>query len=499
MTTENKTGVYVCEGCEIGQAVKVEGLLEVATKEHRVPVCKSHPMLCGEQGVSLLKNDIANEGVNRMIIAACSPRYHKEKFDFGPEVVTARVPLREYVAWTQPHGEEDTQMAAADYIRMYAASISKLKPPEPFKQDTNRTVLVIGGGISGMTSALETARAGYQVVLLEKESRLGGFGNRLHLRVPTSPPYTQPEKNNLEETVQRVQEHPGIKVMLSSRVTSISGQPGEFQVKVENSGQAEEFKAGSIVLATGGRPYDKTKLPHLGAGLDNVITSVEFEEMAANGGVRTKDGKTPASVAFIQCAGSRDPEHLPYCSTFCCTTSLKQAAYLRSQDTGTKAYIIYRDMITPGRYENFYREQQADPGIFLTKGDVSAVKADDGQGLHLEVDNTLLGEKIDIQADLVVLAVGVEPSTKDDPILNLQYRQGPALPDLKYGFPDSHFICFPYETRRTGIYAAGTVRQPMDMNFAESDAGGAALKSIQSLELTSQGKAVHPRVGDTTY
>jgi quinone-modifying oxidoreductase subunit QmoB len=210
-------------------------------------------------------------------------------------------------------------------------------------------------------------------------------------------------------------------------------------------------------------------------------------------------------------------------------TSLKQAMYIREKNPDAKVYIFYKDMRTPGQYENFYRRVQEDEGIFLTKGEVSSVSEDSDGSVIIEVDDTLLGEKISVKADLVVLATGMVPRTalgeeevvaveeedekKKDiasqlltPLkiiksntLNLDYRQGPELPDLKYGFSDSHFICFPYETRRTGIYAAGPVRQPMDMAFSMEDARGAALKAIQSVEIVSVGGAVHPRSGDMSY
>jgi len=300
--------------------------------------------------------------------------------------------------------------------------------------------------------------------------------------------------------IQQVEGNDKITVHKNATIATISGQPGAFQVKVNGNGAGpSEFVVGSVVLATGGKPYDASKLTHLGIEHDNVITSVEFEEMAKAGKIVRKDGQEAQSVAFIQCAGSRDPNHLPYCSSFCCTASLKQASYVREAGADKKAYIIYKDMITPGQYENFYRAQQNDPGIFLTKGDVVAVNENGDKTVTVDVDNSLLGEQVALQVDLVVLAIGLEPSTKDDPILNLQYRQGPALPDQKYGFPDSHFICFPYETQRTGIYTAGAVHQPMDMNFSQKDAGGATLKAVQSMELVSEGKRVHPRVGDMTF
>jgi quinone-modifying oxidoreductase subunit QmoB len=238
----------------------------------------------------------------------------------------------------------------------------------------------------------------------------------------------------------------------------------------------------------------------LGIQYENVISSAEFEQMAKSGNIQRKDGTPALNIGFIQCAGSRTPEHLPYCSGTCCMDSLKQAAYIREQNPDAKAHIIYRDMRTPGLYEDFYRTRQDDPGVFLTQGDVVGVNETEGKKIAIDVDNTLFGEPVTMEMDLVVLAVGQVPSTmKGESALNLQYRQGPDLPELKYGYPDSHFICFPYETRRTGIYAVGSVRQPMDINDAKIDATGAALKAIQAMELTDQGKTVHPRVGDLTF
>ena len=133
-TVANKTGVYICSGCEIGEATNVEELQQVALKEFRVPVCKTHPILCSEEGVNLLKGDLENEGLDRLVLGACSGRYHEDTFDFGKEVVVERAPLREYVAWTQPHQEEDTQMMAADYIRMHTTAVQTKQPATPFEQ-----------------------------------------------------------------------------------------------------------------------------------------------------------------------------------------------------------------------------------------------------------------------------------------------------------------------------------------------------------------------------
>ena len=503
---ESKIGVYICSGCDIDQALDVDELVKVAGKECKAPVSKTHPFLCSEEGVQLMKEDQKNEGVNRFMIAACSQRYHEATFDMGDDSLVVRAPIREYVAWTQKtkkeSGEfdEDTQLAGEEYLQMYYAKIKKHGLPEAFEQDTSKNLLVIGGGVSGMTAAMEAANAGYSVNLVEKEDHLGGFCLDEYKLIPAQAPFQDPEMNSIPEAVSAVASNDLITVHASSFVVSISGQPGEFQVKLNTDGEIKKFKSGAIIMATGSHPYDAEKLTELGIQYENVISSAEFEQMSKSGNIQRKDGTPALNIGFIQCAGSRTPEHLPYCSGTCCMDSLKQAAYIREQNPDAKAHIIYRDMRTPGLYEDFYRTRQDDPGVFLTQGDVVGVHETDNKNIAIDVDNTLFGEPVTMEMDLVVLAVGQVPSTmKGESALNLQYRQGPDLPELKYGYPDSHFICFPYETRRTGIYAVGSVRQPMDINDAKLDATGAALKAIQAMELTDQGKTVHPRVGDLTF
>lgn len=503
---DNKIGVYICSGCDIDQALDVEELAKVATKECKVPVCKTHPFLCSEEGVQLLKEDQKNEGVNRFMIAACSQRYHEATFDMGEKNIVVRAPIREYVAWTQKTKDdsgkfdEDTQLAGEEYIQMYTAKLKKHGVAEPYEQDTSKNLLVIGGGVSGMTAAMEAANAGYSVNLVEKEDHLGGFCLNEHKLIPAHAPFREPEINSVSAAVGAVASNDLITVHASSFVVSISGQPGDFQVKLNSCGEIKEFKSGAIIMATGSQPYDAAKLTELGIQYENVVSSAEFEQMAKSGNIVRKDGTPALNIGFIQCAGSRTPDHLSYCSGTCCMDSLKQAAYIREQNPETKAHIIYRDMRTPGLYEDFYRSRQNDPGVFLTQGDVVGVNETGDKNISIDVDNTLFGEQVSLEMDLVVLAVGQVPSTLNgESALNLEYRQGPDLPELKYGYPDSHFICFPYETRRTGIYAVGSVRQPMDINDAKLDATGAALKAIQAIELTDQGKTVHPRVGDLTF
>ncbi|MDI6734962.1 MAG: hydrogenase iron-sulfur subunit [bacterium] len=540
---DKKLGVYICSGCGIGESLDMEKLSKVATMGYKVPVCKTHPYLCGEEGLGIINSDGEAEGVNTIVIAACSSRVNHDIFAFDTNKIMERVNLREQVIWSQavsevlPPNNEDTQMMAEDYLRMGIVKAQKTELLVPYKPEgeISRIILVVGGGISGMTAAIEAGKAGRQVVLVEKEQTLGGFAGRLYKQFPKQSLYQSLQLPPHEILLKEIESNPNIKVYTSAKIKKIAGGPGLFDVTLEQEGkpsqdEAVQFRVGAIVLAAGFVPYDAAKLSHLGFGSSpNVITSVQMEDLAKKGKItRPSDGKEATNVAFIQCAGSRDPNHLPYCSTFCCSTSLKQAIYVREQNQDAEAYIFYKDMRTMGQYEDFYIRAQEDEGIFLTKGEVVGVETIAGNNLAVTVENTLLGENIRVEADLVVLATGIVPATAiefitgEEPqptteeckveettapkeviirsdILNLDYRQGPELPQLRYGFPDSHFICFPYETRRTGIYAAGCVRHPMDMSASMDDAVGAALKAIQCIELTNQGKAVHPRVGDESY
>jgi quinone-modifying oxidoreductase, subunit QmoB len=377
------------------------------------------------------------------------------------------------------------------------------------------------------------------VVLVEKTAQLGGSLAAVKKHFPTHAPYTELEETGLPQKIEKVAHHPRITVYTSTRIVKTEGQPGMFDVTLQNGGQPFVHRAGAVVMATGWKPYEASKLAHLGYGASpDVVTNDQFEAMIGGSTLlRPSNGKPAGSVLFIQCAGSRDKEHLPYCSSVCCMATLKQADVIHQSSPETQVYIVYRDIITTGQSERYFAKVQNHPATFLMKGEVAAVRAPSGARLQVDVKDTLLDENITLSADIVVLATGLVPNSADNDalrdlrdaqakvqrnesetqrveaektverlrshegteILNLAYRQGPDLPILRDGFPNSNFVCFPYETLRTGIYAAGAVRAPMDSARAEEDALGAAMKAIQSVEMASAGQAVHPRAGDLSY
>ena len=557
-----KYGVYICHGCGIGESLNIEKLSEVASDEgYSVKTC---PALCGKDGLELLKQDVAG-GVNTLVIAACSPRVLYDTFRFDGCIVE-RVNLREHVVWSHPRStypapteeqkDDETfidhvQMMASDYLKMSLAKVEKINLPEPYKLETlTRKILVIGGGLTGISAAIDAAKAGYEVTIVEKETALGGNAAKWRKQLPTEYPYEKPTAPIIQAKIKELGSYPGIAVKTGTVVARIAGQPGDFTVTFKQPGQKIEFdvpfplppemrvdasgkeleaeklnalykeynqgktdiltfdpsgeKFGAVVLAAGWRPYQpkEGEFAHLGFGvLPDVVTNAQFEEIAAAGKIkRPSDGREAKSVVFVQSPGQGEDRDFPYAASVTSLVALKQATYVREDYSDGKAYIIYQHMRTPGMTENFYKAVQQDPGVFLTKGQVSQV-AQNGAGLVVDADDTLLGQAIQIKADLVVLATGMVPATKDDAVVNLAYRQGPAFRDnaLFDDYADSNYICFPYETQRTGIYAAGGVRRSMTTEEAMEDAAGAALKAIQCLESVNRGVAVHPRSGDLTF
>ena len=517
---DNKFAAYLCAGCGLGDTLNFNEIEKIAKKEGKMPLVKRHDFLCSAAGVQLIRDDIETEGVTHVMIAACSRRAKTEAFDF-PGIAVTRANLREGVIWivaTGPAHDEVRQEMANDYVRMGCAELKKMKVPGGVANSgSNKRILVVGGGVSGLTAAIEAAETGYQVLLVEKAPQLGGWAAQLWKRVPYREPYAQPQDTGMSELIGRVVAHPLISVHLNSTLAETAGAPGRFAVKIaQDGGAVVQEMVGAIVQTSGFTTYDVARLPELGGGLPGVVDQAGLEALAkAAQGKEFKraDGHAVQSVVFVQCAGQRDTTgiHLPYCSGHCCATSVKQAMYFKDANPDIDTVLLYTDLRLPGMGEDFYRSAQ-EKGVTFTKGKVSGVKADNG-GCAVSFRDLILDENATVNADLVVLATGQVPNSgvnielpeeqqsevKPISILNLTYRQGKDLPQLTAGLTDSHFICFPYETRRTGIYAAGPVRRPMDMQQAVEDATGAALKAIQTVENAALGRAAHPRSGDLSY
>ncbi len=453
------------------------------------------------------------------------------------DVALTRANLREGVIWVRPDADEHqetTQEMADDYIRMACAELRSMsKPASSGEQTLNKTIMVVGGGITGMTAAIEAAAAGYPAHIIEKSGALGGQAADYTKSIPTRSPYSEPQDTGVAAMIASIEASDLITVHLNSTVAKTAGAPGRFSVDIATeSGAITTETFGAIIQATGFNLYDPSGLKQFGySSSPDIITNGELEKLvkASNGAPikRPSDGKEVKSVAFVQNVGqsSTDEKQLSYHSGIGDLIAIKQAMYFKAQNGDCDTTILFNNLRTPGAAgEDFYRAGQ-EKMVTFSKGEVSEVVP--GDSLEVKFKDLILDEETSMQADLVVLDVGMMPNSGPDPyavpkvidedeekteeveikaptvtvdsILNLDYRQGTDLPHLKNGFTDSHFICFPYETRRTGIYAAGPLRRPMDMRQAQDDAAGAAMKAIQAAENAGKGMAAHPRAGDLSF
>lgn len=538
MADEKKLAGYICTGCGIGERLDANQLETIATREGKLNLCKQHEMLCNQEGVQLIQSDIDNEGVTHVMIAGCSRRAKVEAFNFA-NVALSRANLREGVIWVRPEDpaqQETTQEMADDYIRMACAEMKFMTQPSASgEQELNKQILVVGGGITGMTAAIEAANAGYPVHIVEKSNALGGHAANYYKSIPIRSPYSAPQDSGVAQLISEINAAENITVHLSSTLAKTTGAPGRFQAEVATeSGSVSEIGFGAIVQATGFNLFDPSPLTQYAYSQSaDIITNEELEKLAveAAGGPikRPSDGKEVEAVAFVQNVGqcSTQNDELSYHSGIGDLVAIKQALYFKELNAECDTTIFFDNLRTPGAGgEDFYRAAQ-EKMVTFSKADVKEISP--GDALAVKFQDLILNEETVMNADLVVLDVGMTPNSGPDPyaepielddeknsdtdeatpspsvsvsvdsILNLDYRQGTDLPHLKNGFTDSHFICFPYETRRTGIYAAGPLRRPMDMRQAKDDATGAAMKAIQAAENAGKGMAAHPRAGDLSY
>jgi len=417
---------------------------------------------------------------------------------------------------------------------------------EPVDGQIEADTLVVGGGVAGMTTAIETAEIEKKVILVERQPSLGGRVAAMNQYFPKLCPPTCGVEINLK----RIRVNPFIRVLTLAEIDKISGEPGNYEVsitlkpryvnekctgcgdcaKVCEIERDNEFnygldktkaayiphfmaypfryvidpayvnddrmkkcveacqydaieldmqprtitaKVGAIVWATGWKPYDATKIDNLGYGkYKNVITNVIMERLASKSGptegkiVRPSDQKEIKNIGFVQCAGSRDENHLPYCSAICCLASMKHATYIRTQYPDAEVHIFYIDVRSPGRLEDFYVKMQEDEKLHFHRGKVAKIEENPANGnLILHAENTLTGKITKTEVEMAVLATGMVPNTADDP------------PPLETPLDDNGFII---ADSGKGVIGAGTVVRPLDVSASIQDATGAALKAVNA-------------------
>ncbi len=494
MTMEElRIGVYVCNcGTNIAKVVDCDAVVEMAAKLPGVVVARSYKYMCSTPGQEMIVEDIREQKLNRVVVAACSPRMHERTFRKALQTAGLNqyffemANIREQCSWVHEDSEATTRKAEA-LTRGAVFRVACHQPLDKLSVDMCSSTLVIGGGIAGMTTALELAEAGHPVHLVEKTERLGGNLARVDLTAP----FLDSATDLLTDRITRVRENRAVTVHLSSEVRELAGFVGNFEAAIGPAGDGgngssptQRVSVGSVVVCTGYREFDASRITHYGYGkLPNVVTSFELEAMLRAGRIETRDGRAPQYVAIVHCVGSRSREFHGYCSRVCCMTALKYAHEIKS--ALPRAYVsdLYIDMHAFGKgHEEFYRQSSEAKTLFLMydKNDHPVIKRagpKDGCDMLIEVHERLSGEVIEIPADMVILMVGMEARPDAAHVAHLVN----ISQDKEGWFIESHPKLDPVATTTEGVYIAGTCAAPKDIPDTVAQARACAARILAKI------------------
>ncbi|NLJ07741.1 MAG: CoB--CoM heterodisulfide reductase iron-sulfur subunit A family protein [Sphingobacteriales bacterium] len=483
-----RIGVFICAcGTNIAKIIDVEAVAQTISKLPDIILVKTYKYMCSNPGQEMISQNIKEHKLNRIVVAACSPNMHERTFRQALQVAELNqymlemVNIREQCSWVH----KDTVEATRKAISLIYAAINRVKLHDSLENlsvKMNPEVLVIGGGIAGMTTALELADAGYIVHIVEKNSHLGGNLSRVDLTAP----YFYSARDLISERITRTLNHTKIHVYLNSKVTKITGYVGNFEAEISklngnSKEKADVIKIGNIAVCTGYKEFDASRVTHYGYGkLQDVITSFDLEKMLKKGQVVTSSGKPPKYVAIIHCVGSRNVEFHAYCSRVCCMTALKYAHEIKSAIPDCYISDIYIDMHAFGKgHEDFYLKSSEAKTLFLMyeKNDrpvIHKAKPKDDCNLLIEVNERLSGEHIEIPADLVVLMVGMEARADAEEVAHLVN----ISQDKDGWFIESHPKLEPVATSTDGVFIAGTCVAPKDIPDTVAQARAAAARIL---------------------
>lgn len=560
MAEKTRVGVYICDcGVNIAGVVNNPELTKYAEKLGDVVLAKEYKFICAEPGQKMIKDDIKEHGLNRIVVAACSPNMHEATFreackeaGLNP-FLFEMANIREQCSWVHMKEKKKATQKAKDLVRMAIARARLLEPQEEVKVKVKKSTLVIGGGIAGIQAALDLADMGYKVILVEKTPSLGGKMAQLDKTFPTmdcSPCILTPKMVSIAR-------HPNIELLTYSKVKEVEGYVGNFRVKIEkkpkyvnknctacdlcaqvcpievpsefNAGigtrkaiyvpfpqavpliytiDAEscigcgmcknvcepeaidydmkteiiEREVGTIIVATGYEIFDAARKEEYGYGkYANVINGLEFERFVSAAGPtggklkRPSDGQEPKRIGFIQCVGSRDEKTNKYCSRVCCMYAIKNARIYKEKHPEAEIYIFYIDIRTFGKgYEEFYKIAQDEYGIKFIRGRPGEITEDaKTKNLVVRVEDTFLGRPLEVELDLVVLSVGMEPP-RDAGEIQTMLRVSRSADGF---FLEAHPKLRPVDTLTGGVFLAGAAQGPKDIHDSVAQGSAAAARA----------------------
>jgi heterodisulfide reductase subunit A len=476
---EPRIGVFVCHcGANIGRVVNVPSTVEYALTLPNVVYAQEQLFSCASNCAKEITDMTKEKGLNRVIVAACSPRTLELLFrdtlrEAGlNQYYYDMANIREHCSWVHPKEKEEATQKAKDIIRMSVARAYHLEPLQEIDLPVNKTALVVGGGIAGMTCALSMANQGHEIHLVEKEKDLGGTARRIHTTLEGLDAQAY-----LRDLMRKVYQHPLIHVYTDATIIGATGYVGNFVTKVKSDRGVTEIKHGATVIAVGADVYKPTE--YLYGEDDRVMTHLELEERITKGDEKVINAE---SLVMIQCVGCRN-EDRNYCSRICCSESIKNALKLKEINPKMDIYILFRDMRTYGFKEDYYREAADKDVKFIRyepqdKPQVKAGESDEGRPvLKVTLPDYILGNKLEIDADIIALAAAIIPSAGSKEVSQLfKVSLGPDG-----FFQEAHVKLRPVEFGADGVYLCGIAHYPKHIPEAINQAYGAAGRALTLL------------------
>ena len=473
-----RVGVFACHcGANIGRVVDVPSLVEYSLGLENVAHAEEGLFICSTDAAQQIADTIREKGLNRVVVAACTPRTHEPLFrdtlrEGGiNQYFFDMANIREHCSWVHSKQKEEATQKAKDIVRMSVARTINLEPLEEFDLPVNKACLVVGGGVAGMTSALSLAEQGFEVYLVERDSELGGVARRIHSTLEGLD-----VQAFLGALIRKVYHHPLIHVSHEATITDVSGYVGSFVTTVKSEGQVKTIHHGAAILATGAAEYKPTE--YLYGEDDRVLTQLELEERITE----DEDSLVNAeSLVMIQCVGCRE-ENSNYCARVCCSQAIKNALKLKDIKPEMEIYILFRDMRTYGFKEDYYLEA-AEKGVkFIRwnadeKPQVESAVEEGRPVLRVTVPDPILGRRLAVDGDLVVLSAAVIPSAGSVEIA----RKFKVAMNPDGFFQEAHVKLRPVDFAADGVFMCGTSHYPKHLTETISQAHGAAGRAVTLL------------------
>ena len=477
---EPRVGVFVCHcGANIGRIVDVPGTVDYCMTLPNVVYSQEQLFSCATNSAKEITDMIKEKGLNRVVVAACSPRTLEPLFrdtlrEAGiNQYYYEMANIREHNSWVHSKEKEEATTKAHDIIRMSVARACHLEPLQEFDLSVDKRALVVGGGIAGMNCALSIANQGHEVYLVEKSSDLGGIAKKIHSTLEGLDVQAY-----LRELIAKIYAHPLVHVYENATITDATGYVGNFVTTVTSDRGTTEIKHGAVVIAIGVDLYTPTE--YLYGEDERVMTHLELEDLMGKGDEKIA---TAQSVVMIQCVGCRN-EDRNYCSRICCSESVKNALALKEQNPAIDVYILYRDVRTYGFKEDFYREAANRDVKFIRYEPENPPEIEPGESdedgrpvLKVTTIDYILGDKVEIAADIVALAAAVVPSAATKEVAN-QFKVT-LSPDGF--FKEAHVKLRPVEFATDGVYLCGMAHYPKFIQETINQAYGAAGRALTLL------------------